>query len=54
MPVAASRVIHVIGKHVHGNREMLVSDAGDTYDLPEEAVTTYDDGNTQFPYEIPA
>lgn len=51
---AGARIIHVIGKHEHGNREMLVTDAGEMYDLPVEAEATYDEVTTRFPYELPA
>lgn len=48
MPTASGRTVFVIGKAAEGNREMLVVESGDTYDLAYAAITTYNHADATF------
>ncbi len=54
MAVAEGREIYVIGKELHGNREVIIQEDGSTHDFPATAEFTYADQVTRFPYEMSA
>lgn len=49
---ASGRTVFVLGKDVRGNRQAIVVESGQTYDLDPAAIVAYTSGLTQFPYTI--
>jgi hypothetical protein len=50
---ASERMVFVLGKELHGNRQVLIVEDGEEYDLDADDAVEYDaDETTQFPYEI--
>lgn len=52
MATASGRTVFVLGRVLDGNREVVIVEDGDTYDLDYAAVSTYTDQEARFPYEI--
>lgn len=48
---ATARQVHVLGREVDGNREAVIVESGDTYDMDYNTITTYEDTDAAFPYE---
>jgi hypothetical protein len=49
---ASGRTVFVLGLDVQGNRQAVVVESGDTYDIDPAAIVTYSSANAQFPYEL--
>jgi hypothetical protein len=52
MPVSSGRTVFVLGRELDGNREVVVVEDGDTYDLDYDTIGTYTDQDSRFPYEV--
>lgn len=52
MPTASGRQVFVLGRQVHGNRQVLIVEDGEEYssDLVNQA-TIYTAATAKFPYE---
>lgn len=53
MPTAAGRLVFVLGKELHGNRQVLIVESGEEYssDLVNSA-TVYTAQTARFPYTV--
>lgn len=49
---ADGRTVFVLGKELHGNRQVVVVEDGEEYDLDPAAIADYTDEDAQFPYEL--
>jgi hypothetical protein len=47
---ATARTVFVLGTEVAGNREVLIVESGDTYDLDPATISTYEAATAEFPY----
>lgn len=52
MPTATGRMVFVLGKEIQGNRQAVIVESGEEYNLSTDAVETYSDDTAQFPYEL--
>jgi hypothetical protein len=50
---ASERMVFVLGKEIHGNRQVLIVEDGEEYDLDADDAVEYGaDENDRFPYEL--
>lgn len=52
MPTASGRTVFVLGKEVQGNRQVLVVDDGEEYNVDFAAAQEYTEQEARFPYEL--
>lgn len=53
MATASGRTVFVLGRELHGNRQVVIVENGEEYTLDPDAITEYAaDETTQFPYEV--
>jgi hypothetical protein len=52
MSTASGRSVFKLGEDLRGNREGLIVESGDTYDVDGDTLTTYNDTQARWPYEI--
>jgi hypothetical protein len=49
---ANGRTVFVVGKELHGNRQVVVVENGQEYDLDPAAIVSYTSDVAQFPYTL--
>jgi len=49
---ATARQVHVLGRELDENREVIVVESGDTYDLDYDTISTYSASDAAFPYQV--
>lgn len=58
MPTAVGRTVFVLGKELHGNRQVVVVEDGQEYSFEYAAIqniiTAYTAQTARFPYDLPA
>lgn len=53
MPTAVGRTVFVLGKQLHGNRQVLIVEDGEEYSVDASTATAYTNApTTRFPYEL--
>lgn len=52
MSTAVGRTVFVLGKKLHGNREVLIVEDGEEYSVDISAATAYTAQVARFPYDI--
>lgn len=53
MATAVGRTVFVLGKEIHGNRQVLIVEDGAEYSIDHNStVTAYTGQTARFPYEI--
>lgn len=48
---AVGRTVFVLGKELHGNRQVVIVEDGEAYDFDVSAIQTYTAQVARFPYE---
>jgi len=55
MPLAVGRTVFVLGRHQHGNRQVVIYENNEEYDLSLATIQAYTNVPlTRFPYEMVA
>lgn len=49
---AVGRTVFVLGKQVHGNRQVMIVNDGESYDVDLATMTAYTAQTARFPYEL--
>lgn len=49
---AVGRTVFVLGQEVKGNRQAVVVENGESYDLDPAAIVSYTSDRAQFPYTV--
>lgn len=49
---ANARTVFVLGKEVNKNRQAIIVEAGEEYDLDPTAIVSYTSDAAQFPYTL--
>jgi hypothetical protein len=49
---AVGRTVFVLGSETAGNRDVVIVESGDEYDLDPAAIVTYSNEKAQFPYSL--
>lgn len=49
---ANGRTVFVLGKELHGNRQAVIVEDGQEYDLDPAAIVSYTSDRAQFPYTL--
>lgn len=52
MSTATARSVFKLGEEIRGNREGLVVESGESYDVDGDTLTNYSDQQARWPYEI--
>lgn len=52
MPTATGRTVFVLGRELHGNRQVVIVNDGEEYSLDPSTIQTYTQQVARFPYNI--
>lgn len=52
MATVSGRTVFVLGKRIHGNRQVIIQNDGEEYNLSTDAIVAYTNDTARFPYEI--
>jgi hypothetical protein len=52
MSTATARSVFKLGEETRGNREGLVVESGDSYDVDVDTLTDYTDQDARWPYSL--